>query len=168
MALTQAMVSTHLCSGAKGCLHCLCVWGPLLLDTCRRHHPCLPLQDVFSAGCVIAELFMDGAPLFDLGSLLSYRRGEFDSAPLVHAHLEPGMAALVLHMIQLDAGKGWAGEHTCRHRMAGGERQTRQRGVSTSTCSQRPLPGAPDHLPLTLAESPPMRLQERVGVLSAT
>ena len=31
----------------------------------------------FSAGCVVAGLFLDGAPLFDLGSLLAFRRGTF-------------------------------------------------------------------------------------------
>jgi phosphoinositide-3-kinase regulatory subunit 4 len=28
-----------------------------------------PSMDVFSAGCVIAEIFMDGLPLFDLAHL---------------------------------------------------------------------------------------------------
>lgn len=28
-----------------------------------------PAVDIFSAGCVIAEIFMDGHPLFDLANL---------------------------------------------------------------------------------------------------
>lgn len=28
-----------------------------------------PEMDIFSAGCVIAEIFMDGHPLFDLAHL---------------------------------------------------------------------------------------------------
>ncbi len=32
------------------------------------------IQDVFSAGCVIAELFLDGRALFDLGTLLAYKQ----------------------------------------------------------------------------------------------
>lgn len=34
-------------------------------------------MDVFSAGCVIAELFLEGAPLFTLSQLFKYREGEF-------------------------------------------------------------------------------------------
>lgn len=31
-------------------------------------------QDIFSAGCVLAQLFLDGEPLFDLSQLLQYRK----------------------------------------------------------------------------------------------
>ncbi len=34
-------------------------------------------MDCFSAGCVIAELFLEGAPLFTLSQLFKYREGEF-------------------------------------------------------------------------------------------
>ena len=34
-------------------------------------------MDVFSAGCVIAELFLEGAPLFTLSQLFKYREGEY-------------------------------------------------------------------------------------------
>ncbi|EMP31558.1 Phosphoinositide 3-kinase regulatory subunit 4 [Chelonia mydas] len=34
-------------------------------------------MDIFSAGCVIAELFTEGVPLFDLSQLLAYRNGLF-------------------------------------------------------------------------------------------
>lgn len=34
-------------------------------------------MDCFSAGCVIAELFLEGAPLFSLSQLFKYRQGEF-------------------------------------------------------------------------------------------
>ena len=41
--------------------------------------PCPPspasVQDVFSLGCVLAELFLDGQPLFDYSRLLAYRLG---------------------------------------------------------------------------------------------
>jgi len=33
-------------------------------------------MDCFSVGCVIAELFLEGAPLFTLSQLLKYREGE--------------------------------------------------------------------------------------------
>jgi len=37
-----------------------------------------PSMDVFSTGCVIAEILMDGEPLFDLAKLTQYRKGSFD------------------------------------------------------------------------------------------
>ena len=33
-------------------------------------------MDVFSLGCTIAEVLMDGKPLFSLSTLLSYQRGD--------------------------------------------------------------------------------------------
>ncbi len=43
-------------------------------------------QDVFSAGCVLAETFLDGRALFDLGTLLSYKQtGELSPATMVRA-----------------------------------------------------------------------------------
>ncbi len=42
--------------------------------------PCDPelteAMDIFSAGCVIAEVFLDGDPLFDQSQLLQYRAAE--------------------------------------------------------------------------------------------
>ena len=35
-------------------------------------------MDVFSAGCVIAELFLEGSALFTLSQLFKYREGELD------------------------------------------------------------------------------------------
>lgn len=35
-------------------------------------------MDIFSAGCVIAEIMMDGLPLFDLARLQQFRRGSYD------------------------------------------------------------------------------------------
>jgi phosphoinositide-3-kinase regulatory subunit 4 len=37
-----------------------------------------PSMDIFSAGCIIAEIMMDGLPLFDLARLQNHRRGTFD------------------------------------------------------------------------------------------
>ena len=59
-------------------------------------------MDVFSAGCVIAELFLE-APIFSLSQLYRYRRGEYDP---VAAHLgripDPDLREMVGHMVQLD------------------------------------------------------------------
>jgi phosphoinositide-3-kinase regulatory subunit 4 len=40
-----------------------------------------PAMDIFSAGCVIAEIFLDrkdGRALFDLAQLQNYRKGVYD------------------------------------------------------------------------------------------
>jgi phosphoinositide-3-kinase regulatory subunit 4 len=37
-----------------------------------------PSMDIFSTGCVIAEIFMDGHPLFDLAHLQNYRKKLYD------------------------------------------------------------------------------------------
>jgi phosphoinositide-3-kinase regulatory subunit 4 len=34
-------------------------------------------MDIFSLGCVIAELFLDGAPLFTLAQLFKFKKGEY-------------------------------------------------------------------------------------------
>ncbi|KAJ2671235.1 Serine/threonine-protein kinase [Coemansia sp. RSA 1085] len=61
-----------------------------------------PSMDIFSAGCVIAELFLDGNPLFSLSRLLQYRKGTVTAAALVADIPDKQIAALVGHMIQLD------------------------------------------------------------------
>lgn len=59
-------------------------------------------MDVFSAGCVIAELFIEGAP-FTLSQLFKYRRGDFS---LEHTQLskidDPDVRELIMHMVQVD------------------------------------------------------------------
>jgi phosphoinositide-3-kinase regulatory subunit 4 len=59
-------------------------------------------MDVFSTGCVIAELFVE-APIFSLSQLFKYRKGEYDPA---HAHLsriaDDDIRELVSHMIQAE------------------------------------------------------------------
>jgi len=41
-------------------------------------------MDIFSVGCVIAEIFLDGTPVFDLSALLKYKRGSFDPTTIVN------------------------------------------------------------------------------------
>ncbi len=78
----------------------------------QHHHPPPPHspppppptpQDIFSLGCVIAELFLDGKPTFELAQLLAYRRRQYDPAPLL-AGLDPDVRELVAHMLQLEPG----------------------------------------------------------------
>ncbi|KAJ1735060.1 Serine/threonine-protein kinase [Coemansia biformis] len=61
-----------------------------------------PSMDIFSAGCVIAELFLDGNPLFSLSRLLQYRKGDIAVSALVAAIPDSEVAELVQHMLQLD------------------------------------------------------------------
>ncbi|KAI5304315.1 Serine/threonine-protein kinase [Ascosphaera pollenicola] len=59
-------------------------------------------MDVFSAGCVIAELFLE-APIFSLSQLFKYRKGEYDPEHASLAKIEDAdVRELILHMIRLD------------------------------------------------------------------
>jgi phosphoinositide-3-kinase regulatory subunit 4 len=86
-----------------------------------RAAPLTPAMDVFAAGCVLAELFCDGRPLFDYSSLLQFRRGAHDPAAALAA-LPPGLRALVAHMTQRDpAARLTAAEYLARFDAAVGE-----------------------------------------------
>lgn len=58
-------------------------------------------MDIFSVGCVIAELFLE-TPIFNLSQLFKYRKGEYDPG---HTHLsrieDPEIREMVTHMIQI-------------------------------------------------------------------
>ncbi|KAK3391041.1 hypothetical protein B0H63DRAFT_520236 [Podospora didyma] len=67
-------------------------------------------MDVFSAGCVIAELFLE-APIFSLSQLYKYRRGEYDPG-ISHLSRIPDkdLRDMIAHMIQLDPQKRYSAE----------------------------------------------------------
>ncbi|KAF8730110.1 hypothetical protein HU200_017078 [Digitaria exilis] len=67
--------------------------------------PLQPSMDIFSLGCVIAELFLEGQPLFEYPQLLSYRRGQHDPMPSLEKIQDIGIREMILHMIQLDPKK---------------------------------------------------------------
>lgn len=58
-------------------------------------------MDIFSAGCVIAELFTEGVPLFDLSQLLAYRRGLYQTEHVLMKIEDRFVRDLVSHMVQL-------------------------------------------------------------------
>lgn len=62
-----------------------------------------PQMDIFSLGCVIAELFQEGAPTFTLAELYKYKRGEFE--PSLASVEDPAVRSLVLSMIDIDPAK---------------------------------------------------------------
>ncbi|KAL8733671.1 MAG: hypothetical protein Q9181_003508 [Wetmoreana brouardii] len=67
-------------------------------------------MDVFSAGCVIAELFLE-SPIFTLSQLYKYRKGEFDPVlSLLGKIQDKEVRDLVGHMIQLDPESRYAAE----------------------------------------------------------
>lgn len=69
-------------------------------------------MDVFSAGCVIAELFADGDALFDYSRLLAYRRGDYDPGDFLNTKCGPQIAEIIAHMIQTDPqARASAGEY---------------------------------------------------------
>ncbi|RDB23837.1 Serine/threonine-protein kinase ppk19 [Hypsizygus marmoreus] len=59
-------------------------------------------MDCFSAGCVIAELFLEGAPLFTLSQLFKYREGEFSVEAQLLSIDDEGVRSLIKQMINLD------------------------------------------------------------------
>ena len=60
-------------------------------------------MDIFSLGCCIAEVFLEGRALFDLSQLLSYRSGDYSPAVALEG-LDHNVQTMILHMIQLDPG----------------------------------------------------------------
>ncbi|CAF2029859.1 BnaC07g50760D [Brassica napus] len=64
--------------------------------------PLKPSMDIFSVGCVIAEIFLEGQPLFELAQLLAYRRGQHDPSQHLEKIPDPGIRNMILHMIQLE------------------------------------------------------------------
>ncbi|KAJ8354332.1 hypothetical protein SKAU_G00218990 [Synaphobranchus kaupii] len=57
-------------------------------------------MDIFSAGCVIAELFTEGNPLFDLSQLLAYRKGHFQTEQVLMKIEDQSIRELVAQMVQ--------------------------------------------------------------------
>lgn len=67
-------------------------------------------MDIFSAGCVIAQMFLE-SEIFSLAQLYKYRRGEYD--PVI-THLgvisDKDVREMISHMIQLDPEKRYSAE----------------------------------------------------------
>ncbi|XP_020662521.3 phosphoinositide 3-kinase regulatory subunit 4 [Pogona vitticeps] len=67
-------------------------------------------MDIFSAGCVIAELFTEGVPLFDLSQLLAYRNGLFAPEQVLKKIEDRSIRELVIQMIHCDPEKRLSAE----------------------------------------------------------
>ena len=70
--------------------------------TAERSSSAAQAMDIFSAGCVIAELFTEGSVLFDLSQLLAYRERKFYPDSCLEKIDDPHIRSLVKHMIQLN------------------------------------------------------------------
>ena len=59
-------------------------------------------MDVFSAGCVLVELWTDGKSPFDLSQLLSYKTGEFNPDLVLNEIENVAVRLLIGNMIEKD------------------------------------------------------------------
>ncbi|KAI0342433.1 ARM repeat-containing protein [Trametopsis cervina] len=71
-------------------------------DEGKRDAKVTEAMDCFSAGCVIAELFLEGAPLFSLSQLFKYREGELNVDAQLSAIDDEGIRSLIKQMIAID------------------------------------------------------------------
>ncbi|OLL25379.1 putative serine/threonine-protein kinase VPS15 [Neolecta irregularis DAH-3] len=76
----------------------------------RRDGELTDAMDIFSLGCVIAELYLEGTPLFTYSQLLQYRSGAYDPLIYLEKIEDHSIKSLIKHMIQLD--------HTQRNMLA--------------------------------------------------
>ena len=60
-----------------------------------------PQMDIFSLGCTIAEMFLEGTPLFTLSQLLQYRKGGFDPLITLEKIEHEDIRNMILQMIAL-------------------------------------------------------------------
>lgn len=67
-------------------------------------------MDVFSAGCVIAQMFLE-SEIFSLAQLYKYRRGEYDPV-ITHLSVigDKDVREMISHMIQLDPEKRYSAD----------------------------------------------------------
>lgn len=67
-------------------------------------------MDIFSVGCVIAELFLE-APIFNLSQLYKYRKGEYDpDYGYLSKIQDDDLREMITHMIQLEPESRYSAE----------------------------------------------------------
>ncbi|XP_063965336.1 phosphoinositide 3-kinase regulatory subunit 4-like [Lytechinus pictus] len=69
-----------------------------------------PAMDIFSVGCVIAELFTEGNAPFDLSQLLAYRSGAYSPDAVLDQIEDEHIKDLCKHMLQKDPSKRMSAE----------------------------------------------------------
>ncbi|OCH92765.1 hypothetical protein OBBRIDRAFT_886008 [Obba rivulosa] len=68
----------------------------------RRDGKVTEAMDCFSAGCVIAEIFLEGAPLFTLSQLFKYREGEYNVESQLNTIEDETVRSMIKQMITID------------------------------------------------------------------
>lgn len=66
-------------------------------------------MDVFSVGCVIAELFLE-TPIFNLSQLYKYKKGEYGAMAQINGIADKDIRDLVAHMIQVEPEARYSAE----------------------------------------------------------
>ena len=80
-----------------------------------NYYKLTPAMDIFSLGCLIAELFSDG-PLFTLGDLISYKKGEFDADSKINQSIsQSSVRRMVRTMISINPEKRGSASFYLRH-----------------------------------------------------
>jgi phosphoinositide-3-kinase regulatory subunit 4 len=62
-------------------------------------------MDIFSMGCVLAEIFLNGHALFDLVKLQSYKKGFYNPKEILNTIEVPEIKELIISMIELIPSK---------------------------------------------------------------
>jgi len=69
-----------------------------------------PEMDIFSLGCVIAEMFLEGSSIFSLSQLFKYKSGDYSPYEQLEKIEDADIRNLVKHMIQLDPSERFTAE----------------------------------------------------------
>ncbi|KAL5523732.1 hypothetical protein ACEPAG_7905 [Sanghuangporus baumii] len=75
--------------------------GPTRIEGSKKDGKVTESMDVFSAGCVIAELFLEGTPLFTLSQLFKYRQDDFDLEAQLSPINEESIRELIKKMVAI-------------------------------------------------------------------
>ncbi|PKU37171.1 phosphoinositide 3-kinase regulatory subunit 4 [Limosa lapponica baueri] len=84
--------------------------GQPLAIHCKITSFILSSDELVHAGCVIAELFTEGVPLFDLSQLLAYRNGLFSPDQVLNKIEDRSIRELVTQMVHREPDKRLAAE----------------------------------------------------------
>ncbi|KAJ3330622.1 Serine/threonine-protein kinase [Blyttiomyces sp. JEL0837] len=72
-------------------------------------------MDIFALGCTIAELFLEGTPIFTFSQLLRYRSGEFDPSSALEIIEDDHIKSMIKHMINIDPSQRSSAEFHLDH-----------------------------------------------------
>lgn len=77
--------------------------GPIGLSPGQGGSTLKPAHDLFSLGCIIAEIFSESNnSLFDLSQLLAYKNDQYDPNPIINTIQDRNIQELVKNLIHID------------------------------------------------------------------